>query len=168
MNLNINQEFQALIPPLSSEELAGLEESILKEGCREVLITWNNYIIDGHHRYAICQKYNLPFKTIKNEGLETELDVKIWMIKNQFSRRNLSIEVRLALAYQFKEFEAEKARSRQGTRTDLMDNSLNISPPVDTSSGDENKGRTLEVIAKMAGVGRMTAAQYDKIQTKGT
>jgi len=32
---------------------------------------------------------------------------------NQFSRRNLAIETRLALAYRFKELEAEKAKERQ-------------------------------------------------------
>jgi hypothetical protein len=32
----------------------------------------------------------------------------------------------------------------------------------------EESGRTLEAIAKMANVGHMTAFQYDKIQTKGT
>ena len=35
------------------------------------------------------------------------------MINNQFRRRNLPTETMLALAYQFKEFEAEKAKSRQ-------------------------------------------------------
>jgi len=38
------------------------------------------------------------------------------MINNQFSRRNLPTETRLALAYKFKEFETEKAKERQGTR----------------------------------------------------
>ena len=35
------------------------------------------------------------------------------MINNQFSRRNLPTETRLALAYRFKDFEAEKAKARQ-------------------------------------------------------
>ena len=165
MQLNINTEFQDLIPPLSFEELEGLEKSIKSEGCRDPLVTWNGYIIDGHHRYGICQKYNIDFNVVEKPELESELDVKLWMINNQFSRRNLPTETRLALAYQFKEFEAEKAKARQGTRNDLVE-STNISLLVGLS--EIAKGKTLEVIAKKAGVSRSTAEQYDAIQRKGT
>jgi len=168
MDLSINKEFQDLIPPLSAEELVGLEQSILSDGCREPLIVWNNMIIDGHHRYTICCKHNIPFETCQIKGLESELDVKLWMINNQFSRRNLSTATRLDLAYRFKEFEAEKAKSRQGARNDLNKDNINISTPVYTSSAKETGGRALDAIAKMANVGHMTAFQYDKIQQQGT
>jgi len=165
--LNINVEFQDLIPPLSLEEQESLEESIIAEGCRDSLIIWGNTIIDGHHRYAICHKNYIPFTTVnKKQELESELDVKLWMINNQFSRRNLPTETRLALAYQFKEFEQEKAKARQGTRNDLVERDTNISLPVGLS--EVAKGKTLEVIAKKAGVSRATAEQYDTIQRKGT
>ena len=77
------------------------------------------------------------------------------MINNQFSRRNLPTETRLALAYKFKEFESEKAKARQGTRNDLKQN--DISQPVGLSyEGEiltnEPKGKTLEIIAQKAGV----------------
>ena len=69
----------------------------------------------------------------------------------------------------FKGFEQEKAKARQGTRNDLIDENLNISAPVHTSSIHESKGgRTLEAIAKIAGVSARTADQYDTIQRKGT
>ena len=165
--LNINVEFQDLIPPLSLEEQESLEESIIAEGCRDSLIIWGNTIIDGYHRYAICHKNYIPFTTVnKKQELESELDVKLWMINNQFSRRNLPTETRLALAYQFKEFEQEKAKARQGTRNDLVERDTNISLPVGLS--EVAKGKTLEVIAKKAGVSRATAEQYDTIQRKGT
>lgn len=168
--LNINAEFQDLIPPLSLEEQESLEESIIAEGCRDSLIIWGNTIIDGHHRYAICHKNYIPFTTVnKKQELETELDVKLWMINNQFSRRNLPTETRLALAYQFKEFEKEKAKARQGTRNDLIDEDSNIRLPVTLSSiTKEESNKALEAIAKVAGVGYSTAFQYDAIQRKGT
>jgi hypothetical protein len=172
--LQINPEFQGLVPALSAEEVLGLEESLLNEGCRESLVTWQNYLIDGHHRYSICHKHNIPFKTVEKLELESELDVKIWMIKNQFSRRNLPTETRLALAYKFKEFEAEKAKARQGARNDLVTQNNNIYPLVGRSKNEkpnvvnsQNRG-TLGEIAKMAGVGHTTAEQYDTIQQKGT
>ena len=130
-------------------------------------------IIDGHHRYTICCKHNITFETRQIKGIESELDVKLWMINNQFSRRNLSTATRLDLAYRFKEFEAEKAKSRQGVRNDLIKDNTNISPLVGLSETaiiqtNDLKGKTLAIIAQKAGVSRSTAEQYDAIQRKGT
>ena len=177
--LNINTEFQELIPPLSLEEQESLEESIIAEGCRDSLIIWGNTIIDGHHRYAICHKNYIPFTTVnKKQELKTELDVKLWMINNQFSRRNLPTETRLALAYQFKEFEAEKAKSRQlanlkqfvEEETSKISQST-VAPLVGQRREVEHETRgrgALGEIAKKAGVSHTTAEQYDVIQRKGT
>ena len=112
--LNINTEFQELIPPLSLEELESLEESIIAEGCRDSLVTWGNTIIDGHHRYAICHKNYIPFTTVnKKQELKTELDVKLWIIENELSKylysRQLSAVKRIELACKHKEIEAEKS-----------------------------------------------------------
>jgi len=169
----INEEFARLIPPLSSEELEKLEQSLVNEGCLNPLIVWNNTIIDGHHRYAICIKHNISFNVIKKMELETELDVKLWMINNQFSRRNLPTETKLALAYRFKEFEAQKAKERmQATQFKEVDNTASTvlyTPQInDQKPENTEKGRALEAIAKKAGVSHTTAFQYDKIQQQGT
>lgn len=173
MELAINPEFQNLIPSLSPEELSSLEASLKHEGCRDPLVVWNNTIIDGHHRYAICTKHGISFDVVEKSELETELDVKLWMINNQFSRRNLPTETRLALAYRFKEFEAEKAKERmQATQFKEIDNTaskLVYTPQLDNATPENTeKGRALEAIAKRAGVSHMTAFQYDKIQQQGT
>ena len=169
----INEEFARLIPPLSGEELDKLEQSLVNEGCLNPLIVWNNTIIDGHHRYAICIKHNISFNVIEKMELETELDVKLWMINNQFSRRNLPTETKLALAYRFKEFEAEKAKERmQATQFKEVDNTASTvlyTPQInDQKPENTEKGRALEAIAKKAGVSHTTAFQYDAIQRKGT
>ena len=102
---------------------------------------------------------------------ETEADVKMWMIENQFGRRNLPIETRMKLAYRFKEIEAEKAKIRElaGVKRDNTEN--NPYPLVgkgeQQTSNVQSRG-TLGKIAKMAGVGHSTAEQYDAIQRKGT
>jgi len=174
MQLQINEEFKQLIPQLSQEELFGLENSLKHEGCRDPLVVWNNTITDGHRRYAICNKYGISFDVVEKTGLETELDVKLWMVNNQFSRRNLPTETRLALAYRFKELEAEKAKEKQlanlkqfSEKEEAAETShLTDSLPVGLR--EENKGKTLEIIAQKAGVSTTTAFQYDAIQRKGT
>lgn len=175
MELIFNNEFCNLIPPLSPEELSSLEASLKHEGCRDSLVVWNNTIIDGHHRYAICTKHGISFNIVEKPELETELDVKLWMINNQFSRRNLPTETRVALAYRFKELEAQKAKERQlvnlkqfSEKEETAETSYSTDRlPVTLRDNTENN-KTLEVIAQKAGVGYSTAFQYDAIQRKGT
>lgn len=108
MQLLINEELRTLIPPLQEEEFNLLEESIIKEGCRDSIITWNNTIIDGHNRYQICKANNIAFST-KEMDFDNIEDVKEWMINNQFSRRNLPLYQRAVLALKLKPIYEERA-----------------------------------------------------------
>lgn len=65
--LKIDPEFKDLIRPLRRKEYLQLEENILDEGCRDPIIIWNDYIIDGHNRYAICTQHSVPFRTITKD-----------------------------------------------------------------------------------------------------
>lgn len=87
--LNINPEFSSLIPPLTDTEFETLEQSILCDGIRDAIVTWNGYIIDGHNRYKIAQKHGLQFATIEMQ-FESIYHVKDWMYVNQLGRRNLT------------------------------------------------------------------------------
>ncbi len=92
--ITIDPEFKSLIPPLEPEERERLEQTILLEGCRDPLVIWkdHNILIDGHNRYFICTKQNIPFLTVEIE-LEDRNAVINWMINNQLARRNLKPEV---------------------------------------------------------------------------
>ena len=61
-DVQIDPEFAALIPPLSRDELAQLERSLLEEGCCDPLLLWRGKLIDGHNRLALCRKHRLPFR----------------------------------------------------------------------------------------------------------
>lgn len=88
--MKIDKEFKNLIPKLSDEEYRQLEENIIAEGCREALIVWNDILIDGHNRYQVCTKNNIKYETIEKK-FDNREEVKMWIIKNQFGRRNLSL-----------------------------------------------------------------------------
>ncbi|HEY5750131.1 MAG TPA: ParB/Srx family N-terminal domain-containing protein [Chryseolinea sp.] len=93
-SITISKEIRDYIIPLADEELFQLEKNILSEGCREPLIVWEKsdgqlVLVDGHNRYKICQKNNLPFK-IKKVKFKDQDDVKVWMVDNQIGRRNLT------------------------------------------------------------------------------
>ena len=93
----ITAEFKDLIPPLSPEEYAQLEENILTHGCRDPITLWRGKIIDGHNRYAICTKHEIPFETAELR-LPSKDAVKLWILDNQLGRRNLTDAMRIELA----------------------------------------------------------------------
>ena len=55
-------EPKELLPTLSAEEFSALEADILANGrYASIIVNQNLVIVDGHNRYCICQKRNLPF-----------------------------------------------------------------------------------------------------------
>lgn len=154
MEIKIDQEFKDLIPPLAVEEVLNLEQSILTEGCREAIILWNGVIVDGHNRYAICTKHGIAFKTEEKE-FASRNDVRIWMIQNQFGRRNLDNYTRSGLSLMLEEFFKEKAKENQGTRTDILQKSAKSLEAVDTR----------EELSKLAGVSHDTIYKVKEIKT---
>ena len=66
-DLIIDEEFQDLIRPLTNEEYRLLEESILKDGCRDPIIIWQGIIVDGKNRYMICRQWDKPYKTTEKQ-----------------------------------------------------------------------------------------------------
>ena len=112
MSIKIDKEFESLIPPLSAEEFKQLEENCVKDGIREPLILWHlpngdDILVDGHNRWKIAAKHGgMSFET-KKMTFDDRDEVKAWIIKNQFGRRNLSEWQRFDLT---KELEAIEKR----------------------------------------------------------
>ena len=122
--LKINNEFKDLIPPLTADEYTALEESILIEGCRDAILVWNETIVDGHNRFEICSKYGIEFST-REINFESILDAKVWIRKNQLSRRNLSDAWKLELQFANKADLLEIGREKQATKVGGVLLSLN-------------------------------------------
>ena len=151
----VDAEFAALIPPLSAEERQQLEENIVEHGgARDPLVVWASKgkltILDGHNRYEICTRLELPFD-IEEMRFSDRSHAEEWIIRNQFGRRNLSAYVRTQLALRLEQTIA--ARSRQGERTDLSAKSPKGNDGLDTR----------EEIARLAGVGSNTVSSVKKI-----
>jgi N6-adenosine-specific RNA methylase IME4 len=96
MKLKINNQFKQFIPPLMDEELRLLEASIIESGCRDPIVVWNETIIDGHNRYAICKKHGIEFAIVEMEFNDAEAAMD-WMDSNQLGRRNLTPDQRSLL-----------------------------------------------------------------------
>lgn len=154
--IRIDEEFKTLIPPLTDDEKNRLEKSLREEGCRDALVLWGDILIDGHNRYEICTRYDIPFKTVSME-FEDRDAAMLWMMKNQLSRRNLTTFQRLEIVEKLKPVISKQAKERQlqGTRTD-------INLPHNCAEGLE----TRKELAKLANTSHNTVSKFEKVYTE--
>jgi hypothetical protein len=161
MSLKIDSEFKNLIPPLTSEEYQGLEQSIIAEGCRDALVTWQGTLIDGHNRYEICTRLRVRFDTKEHQFNDRD-EVKEWIIRNQFGRRNISVNQRSLLALKLDDIVKAKVREKESIRKANQYNmTLAPVPKSETIHTDKE-------LAKTAGVSPKTIQYARIIQKEGT
>lgn len=153
-DLTVDPEFRDLIPPLNEEELKLLEESLVADGCESPLIVWNGVIVDGHNRYAICRKHEIPF-AIQEKNFSSRDDAMLWMLRNQLGRRNLNNYQRVELVLKFEPLVKNAAEQRM-----LAGKAAN---PVPTLAQGQTKGRTRDHLSEAAGVSHGTFAKAKKL-----
>jgi len=158
MNPKIDPEFKGLIPVLSNDERALLEENLVKDGCRDPLVVWagENILLDGHTRLEVCTRRGIEFKVVEIELPDRET-AEAWIIRNQLGRRNLPPFVRAELALKLEPLIAKKAKQNEqrggnasGMGRQKSDN------PLDTK----------KEVAKIAGVSHDTIAKAKVIKQK--
>ena len=175
MNIVVNAELQAYIDPLTADEHAALERSLLEEGCRDALVLWGDVLVDGHNRYALCQKHNLPFQTVQNPRFQTLEDVHLWMINQHLARRSVSNFQRGLLALRKSEIMAAQLARAQAITADGVDQSSGDpggSVPAASATtasnpppwAEEDPLTTREAIAKAARLSGNQVVMIEKIQ----
>ncbi len=66
-----------------------MERDILENGCyAPIIVNEDMVIVDGHNRFRICEKHNLPFKMLVFSFTDL-LEAKRWAVNTQKGRRNL-------------------------------------------------------------------------------
>lgn len=161
MTIQIHPQLRDYIDPLSHHEYLALERSLLKEGCRDALILWGDTLIDGHNRYAICQKHGIPFQTKQNDQFQSIEEVMLWMIDNHLARRSVSQFQRGVLALRKKDI--INARRQSKNKEDKIAEAKQAEVDPDPISVE-----TREEIAKVSGLSKPAIAQVDKIRKTAT
>jgi ParB-like chromosome segregation protein Spo0J len=132
-----------LLPRLSEEERAALERKILRDGCTDPLACYirdgSLVLVDGHHRYEICQRHKLPFKTAVIEIRNIE-QAQAWILEHARGRRNLT-----PVARRFVRGRSYNLQRAQGTRTDRQ-----------ATSGQSDQKSTAQRLGDLYGVGEKT------------
>ena len=157
----VNPELKAYIDPLSADEYAALERSILAEGCRDALVLWGEVLVDGHNRYGICQKHGLPFQTVQNTRFQSMQDVHLWMIEQHLGRRSVSDFQRGVLALRQKDILAERQMS-QSSASASADSSSSEEASAETGIRAPLSGR--EAIARAARLSSNQVVLIEKSQ----
>jgi hypothetical protein len=168
MNIVVDPALQAYIDPLTPEEHAALEASILSEGCRDALVLWGDVLVDGHNRYGICSKHGLPFQTIQNTRFQTMEDVHLWMIDQHLGRRSVSVFQRGVLALRRHQIMVERqalAAQAQGQATADADSAQasDDTPFADSVPARELPAPSRAEIAKAARITSIQAGMVEKI-----
>jgi len=142
--LNINPAYANLIPPLSAEEFQGLEESILAYGqCRDAIKAWKGTIIDGHNRYAICQKHNIPYN-VEAMCFASKKEAELWIVQNQLGRRNLPTILRVKLVLRKQALLREEGRkNRKGCHGKPVNTRKIMANEIGVSEGTLHKYMTI-------------------------
>lgn len=128
--IQIDEELEKLLPPLSKEDYNILEQSLLNNGFKEYfgrIKIWFpdgnenfnknsvGYIVDGHNRYRICKKHNieLPYYCYEVVYFNSKEEVIRWMYENQLARRNLSEMDKYETVEKYSAFLNEMAKKNQ-------------------------------------------------------
>src|SRR5262245_28419060 len=164
MDLVVNEELKAYIDPLTTDEYEALERSLLQEGCRDALVLWGNVLVDGHNRYAICRKHDLPFQTVQNTRFQSMEDVHLWMIDQHLGRRSISDFQRGVLALRKREIvAARRARREAEPAGEASADGAAGAPEVDASAAGESL-QTREAVARAARLRSNQVVMIEKIQ----
>lgn len=166
MNIVVNEGLKAYIDPLTPEEHEALERSLLSEGCRDALVLWGDVLVDGHNRYGICQKHNIPFQTLQSTLFQSMEDVHLWMIDQHLGRRSVSDFQRGVLALRKREILADRVRGAQAAaepNVAVVNAAQPGAPAVDAASADQPI-KTREDLARLARLSSNQVVMIEKIQ----
>lgn len=154
-------ELKSYLPIMEKNLFKQLKSDIKKNGLNDPILYYktpagDNLVIEGHTRLEACIKLKLkkiPTKEIK-EDFQSIDDIKLWMVRHQFQRRNLSSIEKIQLAYLSKDSIEKIAKgnlSKGGKNIKVTEN-------IDTNAE----------IAKLAGVSRTIVVNYNTVLNKAS
>ena len=152
--LQIDSEFKRLSVPLSQEEERRLENSLIREGCKEPITVWNGCILDGHKRYEICSYEEIEFE-VQEMDFPTREEAIIWVCRERM--KNLPVE---SVMYRYlggRRYVCEK-KKYQKLRKERR--KLEFETGVSQSIAGLPEGRVSIPLAKELGASHTTIEKY--------
>ena len=154
IDFQLDEEFKHLLPPLPQDSIEKLKASIKKDGCRDPLVVWKEekLLIDGYHRYDICEDNDISYSIIE-KSFKTREEVVAWIFANQQHRRNMNKFLWAEAILKLKpsiEAEAKKHMKGGGGKAGSK-----------ISYDPAERVKTYEKLGKMAGMSEPTMRQVE-------
>lgn len=154
MKYRIDPELNEVLPKLSDTDYKALEQSLLTEGYKGApIMVWGDIIVDGHNRYEICNKHNIPYE-VKSVEFESKEEAIIWMVKQQLGRRSLTALQRIQIVEKYRPFYKKKAKENQ--LSGLKQNQSTV------SQNSSKRTESIDVRAELAKDADVSADTYSK------
>jgi ParB-like chromosome segregation protein Spo0J len=149
----IDPEFKKIFSRMPPDQFEDLKASILKNGVQDALVIWEGegILLDGHNRHNACMELGIKDIPTRMQSCTDRPNAKMWIVQNQFIRRNMTPFQRIEAALQFEDHYAGQAKINQQRGV-----SLNSSKGV----------VVVEEIAKLAKTSPDTVKKVKKILAK--
>ena len=152
----IDPELNDVLPDLSEEDYKALEQSLLTDGFKGApIMVWGSIIVDGHNRYEICKKHDIPYE-IKEVDFESKEDAIRWMVRQQIGRRTLTPLQRIKIVEKYRPFYKKKAEKNKSMNGGDKKSELQI------SSTPLSKDKKIDVRAELANDANVSTDTYSK------
>lgn len=159
--ITIDPDLHGIWGDLDGESFEGLKIEIHADGIRDSLVLWKrgteNILIDGHNRLRIAELLHLNEIPVCWKEFSNKAEAAKWILEHQSSRRNITDGQKYVAAESVQKIVREQAKAKQGTRTDILEDSPK-SKPIDTR----------KEVAKAAGISEWKVRQGDFVREHGT
>ena len=160
----IDPELNGILSKLSKSEYKALEQSLMTDGFKGApIMVWGDIIVDGHNRYEICNKHNIPYE-VKSVEFASKEEAIIWMVRQQLGRRSLTPLQRIEIVEKYRPFYKAKAKKNMSLGGGDKKSGSENSP---TPNRVENKIDVRAELAKDADVSTNTYSKGMKILESG-
>ena len=132
--LKIDERFEKAAFQLPSLAFGQLADLIIKDGIiYNPILIWNDVIIDGHRRYFIAKREQIPFTT-KEINFESDDEAILWIKENAVSQRNLNDYQKVELLKDIEQLSKEIGRKKM-SRSVQMDKPFSTREELQKKSG---------------------------------
>ena len=166
--LKIDPELEKCLPPLPEVQYQKLRASIEKKyDPAKPIVLWKerpNTIVDGHHRYKICQELGIEPTTV-DESFASLDDAVLYTLQRQIEQRNLTADQLIHIAEQAMSIE-ERLEMERVAKENLKTNIGNQNramPSVQWTEGIESASVSKQ-IADKANVGQRTVERLNFVR----
>jgi len=170
---------QYLIPPMSEEDYLNLLEDIRRNGILQPIdITYNNVILDGHHRVKAAKELGIKEVEVRIPEL-LYVDEDEFLISVAMNRRHLTEGQKAVLANEYRKILSEKAKkeraeiaviqreiNRGNILSETVTDKLNERHEVDTRKEASDKFKVSEwKVRTVQQIEKVAPDVYEKLHT---